>query len=69
MVFTLILSFNYQREAKYYGFKAEIQIHRIQNGTNLEDILFSGKIKNLSKKVMFCNNKSIIFDLKSEQQG
>ena len=68
MVFTLILSFNYQREAKYYGFKAEIQIHRIQNGTNLEDILFSGKIENLSKQVMFCNNK-IIFDLKSEQQG
>ena len=34
---------------------------------NLEDILFSGKIKNFDKKVMFCNNKSIIFDLKSEQ--
>ena len=67
MVFNLISSFNYGREAKYYGFKAEIQIHRIQNGTNLEDIL--GKIKNLSKKVIFCNNKSIIFDLKSEQQG
>ena len=57
MVFNLISSFNYEREAKYYGFKAEIQIHRIQNGTNLEDILFSGKIKNLSKKVMFCKIK------------
>ena len=57
MVFNLISSFNYEREAKYYGFKAEIQIHRIQNGTNLKDILFSGNIKILSKKVMFCKIK------------
>ena len=57
MVFNFISSFNYEREAKYYGFKAEIQIHRIQNGTNLEDILFSGKIKNLSKKVICCKIK------------
>ena len=56
MVFNLISSFNYEREAKYYGFKAEIQIHRIQNGTNLEDILFQ-EIKNLSKKLCFVTIK------------